>query len=598
MQALKLSRSQSVPVIIPDSFIYDWLVSSNNGANYCDTISLPPTIAIDDEEEEKIIPSRIDSIKCLDFDIETSKQKIYKQQDTNLIKSLSSTQQKIKVAFLQPYHSLNSSPAPKARIGMRVAHAEYYGDEFGTIRWIGRVPQISEDWTVGIEFDNAIGETDGSLNGRRYFIAKDCFAKFLALSEVRIVDEHVGRPEPGTMISVMSAQAQPGQMISIQRVSTVHVQHCFLNAPHRRPGDYLLAVNTRLHCQCPNCGPCAHIIMPPRVQRIAPSKNATHMCQFSHYSCCQTDFSCSQVANSSLTHNCSSANAANPSQEYTFPEDEEKSLGFVQDLTALGNADLPPVANSWIAGAGYLSRLQQQQQSKLELEVFPLKQSSSKKRGDHVRTSFDSSEPLDSTLEADIERLSLARYGRPTRGKSSPRTKGMGILASLRTLIVCPNRQSQPSQMRRHHQRTYYQSTHFKNSKRSHHNARRTINSCSNDIPINSLDGTPNNTCCSDSCFVGNDFLVEREVKLNSTPNSLESSSTSTDGGISLSSTPSSDCDENLEEEICKLTSSNLRVSEDDDELLSANLGKLEFSEQQVVNMNHTQPQNITINPY
>jgi len=149
------------------------------------------------------------------------------------------------------------------------------------------VPQISSEWTVGVEFDNPIGEGDGSLNGRRYFVAKDCFAKFLPLNHVALVDQHVGRPEPGTMISVMSSSVKPGQMISIQRVSTVHVQHCFLNAPHRGAGaDFLGAVNNRLHCQCPSCGPCAHIVKPPRTERLKVGKNATHMCQFSTYTCC------------------------------------------------------------------------------------------------------------------------------------------------------------------------------------------------------------------------------------------------------------------------------------------------------------------------
>lgn len=32
---------------------------------------------------------------------------------------------------------LNSTPAPDVKIGQRVAYKEYYGNEFGTIRWIG-----------------------------------------------------------------------------------------------------------------------------------------------------------------------------------------------------------------------------------------------------------------------------------------------------------------------------------------------------------------------------------------------------------------------------------------------------------------------------
>lgn len=32
---------------------------------------------------------------------------------------------------------LHSTPAPDVKIGQRVAYKEYYGNEFGTIRWIG-----------------------------------------------------------------------------------------------------------------------------------------------------------------------------------------------------------------------------------------------------------------------------------------------------------------------------------------------------------------------------------------------------------------------------------------------------------------------------
>lgn len=33
---------------------------------------------------------------------------------------------------------LTASPAPDVKIGQRVAYKEYYGNEFGTIRWIGK----------------------------------------------------------------------------------------------------------------------------------------------------------------------------------------------------------------------------------------------------------------------------------------------------------------------------------------------------------------------------------------------------------------------------------------------------------------------------
>ena len=33
---------------------------------------------------------------------------------------------------------INEPTAPMVKIGQRVAYKEYYGNEFGTIRWIGK----------------------------------------------------------------------------------------------------------------------------------------------------------------------------------------------------------------------------------------------------------------------------------------------------------------------------------------------------------------------------------------------------------------------------------------------------------------------------
>lgn len=43
--------------------------------------------------------------------------------------------------------------APTLSLGERIAWIQSSGPEFGLVKWIGRMPQISlDDWTVGIEF--------------------------------------------------------------------------------------------------------------------------------------------------------------------------------------------------------------------------------------------------------------------------------------------------------------------------------------------------------------------------------------------------------------------------------------------------------------
>lgn len=216
--------------------------------------------------------------------------------------------------------------APTLSLGQRVALVKSSGAEFGTVGWIGQLPDVDDDWIVGVIFDNMIGNSDGEYNGTRYFYSRENYAMFVPLSSLTKTDNYIGRPETGTMLSRMSVSLKPGQLISIQR-SSIRLQHCFLNAPHQRVGHDVRAVSNRLHCQCHNCGPCAHLTKQGRVSAIppfgthhAPNKknslahaaveilahhhhhyheeehkeeeyqfgdNAAHACNFVRYSCCQ-----------------------------------------------------------------------------------------------------------------------------------------------------------------------------------------------------------------------------------------------------------------------------------------------------------------------
>jgi hypothetical protein len=218
--------------------------------------------------------------------------------------------------------------APTLSLGQRVAMVRNVGAEFGTVGWIGQLPDVDDDWIVGVIFDNMIGDCDGAYNGVRYFYARPNYAMFVPLSMLTKTDNYIGRPETGTMLSRMSVSLKPGQLISIQR-SSIRLQHCFLNAPHQRVGHDVRAVSNRLHCQCHNCGPCAHLTKQGRINALPhfgahhlPHKkknslthaavemlahhhhhfheeeeheekdyefgdNAAHACNFVRYSCCQ-----------------------------------------------------------------------------------------------------------------------------------------------------------------------------------------------------------------------------------------------------------------------------------------------------------------------
>lgn len=164
--------------------------------------------------------------------------------------------------------------APTLSLGQRVALVQQEGTEFGTVGWIGQLPDVDDDWIVGVIFDNMIGNCDGAYKGVRYFYARENYAMFVPLSALTKTDNYIGRPETGTMLSRMSVQLKPGQLISIQR-SSIRLQHCFLNAPHQRVGHDVRAVSNRLHCQCHNCGPCAHLTKQSRVGAL-PHFGAMH----------------------------------------------------------------------------------------------------------------------------------------------------------------------------------------------------------------------------------------------------------------------------------------------------------------------------------
>jgi len=76
--------------------------------------------------------------------------------------------------FLSPYALIALSPtapeessssddplfsepvAPTLSLGERVAWVKSSGPEFGVVKWIGRMPQVTNDWTVGVEFVSTI----------------------------------------------------------------------------------------------------------------------------------------------------------------------------------------------------------------------------------------------------------------------------------------------------------------------------------------------------------------------------------------------------------------------------------------------------------
>lgn len=73
---------------------------------------------------------------------------------------------------------------PLLTLGDRVVWLFEHGPEHGWVRWIGRIPVVSSNWTIGVEFDNPIGAGDGKFGGKRYFYARNDHAYFLPNSSL------------------------------------------------------------------------------------------------------------------------------------------------------------------------------------------------------------------------------------------------------------------------------------------------------------------------------------------------------------------------------------------------------------------------------
>jgi len=65
--------------------------------------------------------------------------------------------------------------APTLSLGERVAWIKSSGPEFGNVKWIGRMPQITNDWTVGIEFVSHLCSLSFSLCSLSSLISNQLF---------------------------------------------------------------------------------------------------------------------------------------------------------------------------------------------------------------------------------------------------------------------------------------------------------------------------------------------------------------------------------------------------------------------------------------
>lgn len=87
-------------------------------------------------------------------------------------------------------------PGPESIVGMTLgARCEVQpGGRRGQIAYLGEVPEISAGFWVGVQFDEPVGKSNGSVKGKAYFKCEPKFGGFIRPQNVSVGDFPVQDP--------------------------------------------------------------------------------------------------------------------------------------------------------------------------------------------------------------------------------------------------------------------------------------------------------------------------------------------------------------------------------------------------------------------
>lgn len=66
----------------------------------------------------------------------------------------------------------DGSPPPPLSLGDRIVWISDNGPEYGYVKWLGKLPDVSNDWMAGVDFDNPVGSGTGLYNDHQLFETK------------------------------------------------------------------------------------------------------------------------------------------------------------------------------------------------------------------------------------------------------------------------------------------------------------------------------------------------------------------------------------------------------------------------------------------
>ena len=79
----------------------------------------------------------------------------------------------------KPKSAVNEEHLADAAAALVVGSSCSANGKQGTVRYVGKIPEIAPGWWVGVEYTEAVGKNDGSVKGARYFTCPPEMGGFL-----------------------------------------------------------------------------------------------------------------------------------------------------------------------------------------------------------------------------------------------------------------------------------------------------------------------------------------------------------------------------------------------------------------------------------
>lgn len=98
---------------------------------------------------------------------------------------------------------------PPLQLRDRVVWISDTGPEYGVVKWLGKLPDVGDDWMVGVEFDNAVGSGTGRYQEQQLFEAELNHASLVPIIGLMKAEDFQGGKNSSTGIPSNSTPPRP-----------------------------------------------------------------------------------------------------------------------------------------------------------------------------------------------------------------------------------------------------------------------------------------------------------------------------------------------------------------------------------------------------